>query len=356
MLRRGAAVASGAALVLLVGLAVVRYQGPATEAEAASKERAAGSSAATSIKGLQSRVAAVMQAERKEGQIVRQVMVKKEREEVRLETAEDGLQATEENERETTGDSAKVRRDSHQSIQEIKDQIATATKRAEKAKAARKKLQKQLDQDLNLLAHWQFLAHAAAAEKAGKKKAKEGKSGVALAARAAGVRAVSGRGVGVWAAKTARAQESVLAGMEKQLLSLPKVRKALAQSLNANELKIASEVAKSLGAQFNITGLNDDMVAEVAVATAEKDQDIPLLADMKTPAVSAEEDVFMSECSLCGVERPCSLCGVERLFNPDEFFVLLQSTSSSRLSVLDSLACAVEFHRAAAGGRPALGL
>ena len=344
--------------MLLVGLAVVRYQGPATEAEAASKERAAGSSAATSIKGLQSRVAAVMQAERKEGQIVRQVMVKKEREEVRLETAEDGLQATEENERETTGDSAKVRRDSHQSIQEIKDQIATATKRAEKAKAARKKLQKQLDQDLNLLAHWQFLAHAAAAEKAGKKKAKEGKSGVALAARAAVavVRAVSGRGVGVWAAKTARAQESVLAGMEKQLLSLPKVRKALAQSLNANELKIASEVAKSLGAQFNITGLNDDMVAEVAVATAEKDQDIPLLADMKTPAVSAEEDVFMSECSLCGVERPCSLCGVERLFNPDEFFVLLQSTSSSRLSVLDSLACAVEFHRAAAGGRPALGL
>jgi hypothetical protein len=78
--------------------------------------------------------------------------------------------------------------------------------------------------------------------------------------------------------------------MEKQLLSLPKVRKALAQSLNANELKIASEVAKSLGAQFNITGLNDDMVAEVAVATAEKDQNIPLLADMKTPAVSAEED------------------------------------------------------------------
>lgn len=285
-LRRGAAVAAGAALVLLVGLAVVSYQGPAAEAEAAGKERSAGS-AATSIKSLQSRVAAVMQAERKEGQLVRKAMVQKEREEVRLETAEDGLQATEENERETTGDIAKARTDSHQSIQEIKDQIATATKRAEEAKAARKKLQKQLDKDLNLLAHRQFLAHAAA-----NKKAKEGKSGVALAARAAvaAVRTVSGRGGRASLAKTARAQESVLAGMEKQLLSLPKVRKALAQSLNANELKIASEVAKSLGAQFNITGLNDDMVAEVAVATAEKDQNIPLLADMKTPAVSAEED------------------------------------------------------------------
>jgi hypothetical protein len=291
-LRRGAAVAAGTALVLLVGLAVVSYQGPAAEAEAAGKERSAGSAAATSIKILQSRVAAVMQAERKEGQLVRQVMVQKEREEVRLETAEDGLQATEENERESTGDIAKARTDSHQSIQEIKDQIATATKRAEEAKAARKKLQKRLDKDLNLLAHRQFLAHAAAAEKAGKKKAKEGKSGVALAARAAvaAVRTVSSLGGRASLAKTARAQESVLAGMEKQLLSLPKVRKALAQSLNANELKIASEVAKSLGAQFNITGLNDEMVAEVAVATAEKDQNIPLLADMKTPAVRAEED------------------------------------------------------------------
>lgn len=46
------------------------------------------------------------------------------------------------------------------------------------------------------------------------------------------------------------------------------------------------EVAKSLGAQFNITGIDDAMVAEVAVAAAEKEQDIPLQDDLTTPAVS----------------------------------------------------------------------
>jgi len=318
-LRRGAAVAAGAALVLLVGLAVVGYsQGPATAAQAAGalsapaaakgkKGSATGSAAtargAASIKGLQGRVAAVMKAERKEGNIVRQAMVRKEQDEVRLETAEDGLEATAENSGVGDSGSAKALKDSHQSIQQIKDQIATVTKRAEKAKAARKKLQARLDKDLNLLAHRQFLEHAAAAKAAGKA-SKMGAADVAHVAVAV-VRAVSGKGGSALA--TARAQESVLAGMEKQLLSLPKVRQALTQSLNAKELKIADEVAKSLGAQFNITGLDDDLVAEVAVATAEKEKDIPLQADGVTPAVSAggscagRIDVICARCGRVGV-------------------------------------------------------
>ena len=317
-MRRAGAVAAGATLVLLVGLAVVGYsgQGPAAEAQAVGAERAPaavkGKGRAASIKGLQGRVAAVMKAERKEGNIVRQAMVRKEQDEVRLETAEDGLEATAENSGVGDSGSAKALKDSHQSIQQIKDQIATVTKRAEKAKAARKKLQARLDKDLNLLAHRQFLAHAAAAKATGK----AGKMGAADAARAAvaAVRTVSGKG-GSARAKTARAQESVLAGMEEQLLSLPKVRQALTQSLNAKELKIANEVAKSLGAQFNITGLDDEMVAEAAVAAAEKEQDIPLQADGATPAVSAagsragwrsgwEQNILGGQC-----EKACSVRG-----------------------------------------------
>jgi len=51
---------------------------------------AATARGAASIKGLQGRVAAVMKAERKEGNIVRQAMVRKEQDEVRLDGADRG--------------------------------------------------------------------------------------------------------------------------------------------------------------------------------------------------------------------------------------------------------------------------
>jgi len=47
-------------------------------------------------------------------------------------------------------------------------------------------------------------------------------------------------------------------------------------------------VAKKLGSAWEaVPDLDPAVVAEVAVATAEKEQDIPLEADGKTPAVNA---------------------------------------------------------------------
>jgi hypothetical protein len=280
------------ALVLVALLAVVALNQPDTGAalaQAAGKEGKvhAKNAAAASIEGLQARVAKVMGAERKEGQLARTAMMRKEQKEVQLETAEDGLEASAEN----SSLDALALKNSHQSIQELKDAIAKDAKAADKAKAARKKLQKQLDKELNALAHQQFVAHKAAAKAKGvvpravsNAASKQGhKEGVAHAKtgskHASMVKIVDG-------------QESVLAGIDVQLLKLPKVRSALTQSLNANELKIASEVAKSMGAQFNISGIDDTIVAEAAVAAAEKDQDIPLEADAVTPAVSFISHIF----------------------------------------------------------------
>jgi hypothetical protein len=82
-------------------------------------------------------------------------------------------------------------------------------------------------------------------------------------------------------------KEAILAEELHQLLSLKKVRAALKQSLSENEVKIAEGVAKKLGSAWEaVPDLDPAVVAEVAVATAEKDQDIPLEADGKTPAVN----------------------------------------------------------------------
>jgi len=198
----------------------------------------------------QANVATVMNEERKEGKLARTAMMDKEQKEVRLETDENGLQASAENS--NPQDKAKH---PDQSIKALKAQIAAAGARADRAKAARKKLQTKLDKDLNQLAHQQFVAHkTGAAPKAAAAKAAAGKGGT--------------KGVGGMAstmAQTISRQESVLAGMDMQLLALPKVRKALRQSLNANELKIANEVAKSLGASFNATGIPEAMIAEVTI-------------------------------------------------------------------------------------------
>jgi len=279
-MRKVAVVAAGLALVVLVAVAAVSQQGPVATAETKGKEQVAtaktkgkevakatsAAKAAASIKGLQGEVAKVMKEERKEGKLARTAMMDKEQKEVRLETAEDGLQASAEN----SDPHALKKKNGHQSVQELKLQIAAAGGRAEKAKAARKKLQTQLDKELNQLAHQQFVAHKGVAPKAaGKKSAAAGK--------------VHKKGV---SDKVRYQAESVLAGMDMQLLALPRVRKALTQSLNANELKIASAIAKSLGAQFNVTGIDAAMIAEVAVAEAEKNKDMPLQADAATPALN----------------------------------------------------------------------
>mmetsp|Transcript_29064 Transcript_29064/g.46780 ORF Transcript_29064/g.46780 Transcript_29064/m.46780 type:complete len:309 (-) Transcript_29064:174-1100(-) len=274
VMRQSAVAAAALALVVLVALLAVSQQGPASAAETKAKEatkRAAVAKAAASIKGLQANVATVMNEERKEGKLARIAMMDKEQKEVRLETDENGLQASAEN-----SDPHDKTKHPHQSIKALKAQIAAAGARADTAKAARKKLQTRLDKDLNQLAHQQFVAHkTGAAPKAAAAKAAAGKRGTKGVA-----------GMASTMAQTLSRQESVLAGMDMQLLALPKVRKALRQSLNSNELKIANEVAKSLGASFNATGIPEAMIAEVAVAQAEKDRDMPLDADAVSPALN----------------------------------------------------------------------
>ena len=294
MALRQAAVA-GAALVLVIVLTAVVYDGsqtgPAALAEAAAKggKAHAKESAAAAIKGLQGTVDKLMQQERKEGSIARKAMMQKEAKELQLEDAENGLAASAEG---GAGSASSALAAGHQSIQEIKDAIEAASKRADKAKAARKKLQQQLDKELNQLAQEQFAQHEAAAN--GKAPAASTKKAATKPAAAAVKGAVKkGASMGVahkvgaqQTMKEAEGAESILASMDVKTLELPKVRAALKQSLDANELKIADEVAKSLGAQMNITGVDEAIVAEVAVATAEKEKDIPLLEDGETPALN----------------------------------------------------------------------
>ena len=286
-MRQVAAGAAAMALIALVGLAGV-YDRPA--ASAAEKRVMEGKHAkkptAAEIKGLQGSVAKVMKEERREGEIARKAMMDREQKELQLETAEDGLQAMAEGD--TSSSMTLALKGSHQktsdqSIQELKDQIAAATARAKKAKAARKKLQSELLKQLNQLAHQQVVAHEAAVKKQGgaKKMASKAVGKGASKTGAAGEADAKADMV-----KAVEGQESVLAGMDAQLLALPKVRAALKQSLSAKELKIADEVAKSLGAQFNITGIDDAIMAEVAVAAAEKEQDMPLQADAVSPALN----------------------------------------------------------------------
>lgn len=227
--RQAATAAAALALVVLVLVAATREPGPAAAAQAKGKEGKAPAAAKPSIKGLQGEVDKVMVAERRAGQLVRKAMMEKDQDEVQLESAEDGLQAS----AESPDTSATSLKSSHTSIQQIKDQIAAATKRAEKAKATRAKLQKELDKELNQLAHQQFIAHKAAAAKSG------GPAAAMAAAAVSAVGTVTGKG-GSSLATAVKEQETVLAGMDQQLLKLPKVRKALQQSLNEKELKIAS--------------------------------------------------------------------------------------------------------------------
>ena len=294
MALRQAAVA-GAALVLVIVLTAVVYDGsqtgPAALAEAVAKggKAHAKASYAAAIKGLQGTVDKLMQQERKEGSIARKAMMQKEAKELQLEDAENGLAASAEG---GAGSASSALAAGHQSIQEIKDAIEAASKRADKAKAARKKLQQQLDKELNQLAQEQFAQHEAAAN--GKAPAASTKKAATKPAAAAVKGAVKkGASMGVahkvgaqQTMKEAEGAESILASMDVKTLELPKVRAALKQSLDANELKIADEVAKSLGAQMNITGVDEAIVAEVAVATAEKEKDIPLLEDGETPALN----------------------------------------------------------------------
>lgn len=281
--RQAGVAATALVLVALLAVAALNQSGPGEAlAEAAGKEGKAGAkpSAAASIKGLQARVAKVMGAERQEGQIARAAMMRKEQKEVQLETAEDGLEASAEN----SSQDALALKNSHQSIQELKDAIEKDGKQADKAKAARKKLQKKLDKELNALAHQQVVAHAQAKAKA-KGVAKKAVSTAGKPGHKKGVAHAKKGDKHASMVKIVDGQESVLAGIDMELLKLPKVRAALKQSLNANELKIASAVAASMGAQFNISGIDDAIVAEAAVATAEKEQDIPLMDDSVTPAV-----------------------------------------------------------------------
>jgi hypothetical protein len=282
-MRQVAAGAAALALIALIAVTGLGYDQP-TAATAQAKVKESKKPSAAQIKGLQGRVATVMKEERREGEIARKAMMDREQKELELETAEDGLQAMAEGDNSaslTLALKGSHQKTSDQSIQELKDQIAAATARADKAKAARKKMQSELLKQLNKLSQEQVVAHEAAvkakgdAAKAVKAAAKGLKKGVAgkADARATMIKSVQG-------------QESVLASMDAQLLALPKVRAALKQSLNAKELKIADEVAKSLGAQFNITGVDDAIVAEVAVAAAEKDADMPLQADAVSPALN----------------------------------------------------------------------
>jgi len=276
VVRQVAAVAAALALVALVAVTGLGYD-RSTSATAQAGVKESKKPSAAEIKGLQGRVAKVMKEERREGEIARTAMMDREQKELQLETAEDGLQAMAEGATPSHALKDSHQRTSDQSIQELKDQIAAATARADKAKAARKKLQSELLKQLNELSQEQVVAHEAAVKKGDVLKAaaeglKKGAAGKADA-RATMIKAVKG-------------QESVLASMDAQLLALPKVRAALKQSLNAKELKIADEVAKTLGAQFNITGVDDAIVAEVAVAAAEKDADMPLQADAVSPALN----------------------------------------------------------------------
>ena len=286
-MRQVAAGAAALALVTLVVVTGVAYDQPAAAAAEAGVKESKKPTAAE-IKGLQGSVAKVMKEERREGEIARKAMMDREQKELQLETAEDGLQAMAEGD--TSSSMTLALKGSHQktsdqSIQELKDQIAAATARATKAKAARKKLQSEPLKQLNQLAHQQVVAHEAA-EKKGKGDAskKTGAKAVGKGVRKAG--AVGKADAKTDMMKAVKGQESVLASMDAELLALPKVRAALTQSLNAKELKIADEVAKSLGAQFNITGIDDAIMAEVAVAAAEKEQDMPLQADAVSPALN----------------------------------------------------------------------
>lgn len=292
--RHLAVLAAAAALIAGLVAVVVMQHGPVALEKAA---KSTGGDA-TSITGIQLALDRVMDQERKEGEIARDAMMEKEKKEAQLETAKDGLQAFE---RKGTGEQTALAR--HHSIQTLQQQIADATKRAETAKAARKKLQTQLDKDLNKLANAQFKAHAAApavkAKGLGTAKAKPAAAKPAAknapkakpAARPA-PEAKTGVKARVTARVTAKAraliqgQESVLAGMEMEVLSMPKVRAALKQSLSSKELSIADEVAKSLGSQVNITGIDEAITAEAAVAAAEQDKDMPLLEDGATPALN----------------------------------------------------------------------
>merc|ERR1719174_830640 len=272
--RHLAVLAAAAALIAGLVAVVVMPYGPVALEKAA---KSTGGDA-TSITGIQLALDRVMDQERKEGEIARDAMMEKEKKEAQLKTAKDGLQAFE---RKGTGEQTALAR--HHSIQTLQQQIADATKRAETAKAARKKLQTQLDKDLNKLANAQFKAHAAApavkAKGLGPAKAKPAAAKPAAAKPAAknapkakpaarpapeaktGVKARVTTRVTAKARALIQGQESVLAGMEMEVLSMPKVRAALKQSLSSKELSIADEVAKSLGSQVNITGIDEAITA-----------------------------------------------------------------------------------------------
>jgi hypothetical protein len=82
--------------------------------------------------------------------------------------------------------------------------------------------------------------------------------------------------------------QSVLAQIGAQLLRMPSVIKAVKQSLNLEEVGKAKQIADSLGEAWETPApIDDAIVAQVAVATAEAESDKPLLDDGKTPAINA---------------------------------------------------------------------
>ena len=277
-MRNVAVAASAVALVVLIAVAAVSEGGLSSglaEAQAKVGEaKAAVKPVKMTLKDLQARVSQVMNEERKEGELVRAAMMKREQSEVQLETAEDGL----------TGNDAVAAAASHQSIQELKDAITKDGTVAKKDKAARKKLQRELDKDLAQLATNQITAHneKVAAKAKGTVKLAMAKQVHKTAPAATHLKSEKSKGTTSPAGK-----EAILAEELHQLLSLKKVRAALKQSLSENEVKIAEGVAKKLGSAWEaVPDLDPAVVAEVAVATAEKEQDIPLEADGKTPAVN----------------------------------------------------------------------
>jgi hypothetical protein len=275
-MRNVAVAASAVALVVLIAVAAVSEGGLSSGlAEAKVGEaKSAVKPVKMTLKDLQARVSQVMNEERKEGELVRAAMMKREQTEVQLETAEDGLQGTD----------AVAAAASHQSIQELKDAITKDGAVAKKDKAARKKLQRELDKDLAQLATNQITAHneKVAAKAKGTEKLAMAKQIHKMAPSATHLKREKSKGTTSPAGK-----EAIFAEELHQLLSLKKVRAALKQSLSENEVKIAEGVAKKLGSAWEaVPDLDPAVVAEVAVATAEKEQDIPLEADGKTPAVN----------------------------------------------------------------------
>mmetsp|Transcript_35585 Transcript_35585/g.55572 ORF Transcript_35585/g.55572 Transcript_35585/m.55572 type:complete len:291 (+) Transcript_35585:153-1025(+) len=154
----------------------------------------------------------------------------------------------------------------HRSMNDLQHMIKSDDSKAKALKTEREHLQTKLNLEIDSLANAQIRAHnLAKAEEVHKAK---------LAETTAKKTALSSNGL------------TTLADAAKDLLQMPAIVKALTQSLSAKDLALAKQIADSLGQNIT-TGepVPAEIAAEVEIAAAEKDADMPLKEDGKTSAV-----------------------------------------------------------------------